>query len=335
MRVKVKLLQILSIILSILFSTTTIANTYEYQYNFAVFNKSFSEDLERSLNLYQSFEQYFVDAENIPFYVVIREEELELFKKKFEEHKKAKKILRIPRFITDQWVLKKCGEPNISKHGYWTQLVSKLCFGTLGITKYYITLDSDSYFTRPFDKKILFSGDIIKTYGYKLNKDEVEWSKNQKTVFYRFNCSENERYNQSTVDNLSVYDKRMLVKKFFGNKNPDIYNFVITHNFFSSDAIHRMKKFIKEKEFNFSLLQFLYPWEFQWYGEYILQHETFIPAPSLFSIVNRDTDCVSEKGYDSDYGITYQSVSYQGWDKNRPEIHRRDKIIYKKPSTCK
>lgn len=40
---------------------------YKYQYDFAVLNKSFTRDLNRSLHLYESFEKYFFDAENTRF----------------------------------------------------------------------------------------------------------------------------------------------------------------------------------------------------------------------------------------------------------------------------
>ncbi|ASX27504.1 hypothetical protein BA173_00980 [Rickettsia sp. MEAM1 (Bemisia tabaci)] len=107
---------------------------YKYQYDFAVLNKSFTRDLNRSLHLYESFEKYFVDAENTPFYVVVGKDELDLFKNAFTDLKNKGAIQRMPNFMTENEVLEKCGEPDVTIQGNWTQQVCKLCFGTLGGT---------------------------------------------------------------------------------------------------------------------------------------------------------------------------------------------------------
>ncbi|WP_341795042.1 hypothetical protein [Rickettsia endosymbiont of Rhinocyllus conicus] len=56
---------------------------------------------------------------------------------------------------------------------------------------------------------------------------------------------------------LTWHDSLTFMKQFFGgNKIDENYIFVTTHQFFSSDAINRMKNFIKNKGYNFATLIF-------------------------------------------------------------------------------
>ncbi|WP_157064487.1 DUF6492 family protein [Rickettsia sp. MEAM1 (Bemisia tabaci)] len=307
---------------------------YKYQYDFAILNKSFTRDLNRSLHLYESFEKYFVDAENTPFYVVVGKDELDLFKNAFTDKNKGA-IQRMPNFMTENEVLEKCGEPDVTIQGNWTQQVCKLCFGTLGIAKNYITIDSDTYFTKKFDKSVLFHGDVIKTWASKKGLEQIEADKKYKTYFPTMSCKLNQGIAIDTK--LNWYDSLTFIKQFFGgNKIDENYAFVTTHQFFSSDAINRMKKFIKNKGYNFATLIFLIPFEFQWYGEYVLQHEPFFIGEGVFSLIDNESDCIPEEGYDVHYGVTYQAIIYL--DPSRCESGQiqcdRKEIIYKRPDHC-
>ncbi|MGU9987478.1 DUF6492 family protein [Rickettsia sp. R1] len=308
---------------------------YKYQYDFAILNKSFTRDLNRSLHLYESFEKYFVDAENTPFYVVVGKDELDLFKNAFTDLKNKGAIQRMPNFMTENEVLEKCGEPDVTIQGNWTQQVCKLCFGTLGIAKNYITIDSDTYFTKKFDKSVLFHGDVIKTWASKKGLEQIEADKKYKTYFPTMSCKLNQGIAIDTK--LNWYDSLTFIKQFFGgNKIDENYAFVTTHQFFSSDAINRMKKFIKNKGYNFATLIFLIPFEFQWYGEYVLQHEPFFIGEGVFSLIDNESDCIPEEGYDVHYGVTYQAIIYL--DPSRCESGQiqcdRKEIIYKRPDHC-
>lgn len=207
--------------------------------------------------LYQSFEKYFVDAENTPFYVVVGKHELDLFKNAFADLQKKGTIQRMPNFMTENEVLEKCGEEtDIIINGNWTQQVCKLCFGTLGIAQNYITIDSDTYFTKKFDKSVLFHDGVIKTWAAKRTPEQIEADKKYTMPFPYFSAY---KPNQNIVKKakLSWYDLIIFMKQFFGgNKLDENYSFVSTHQFFSSDAINRMKKFIKNKGYNFSTLIF-------------------------------------------------------------------------------
>ena len=77
------------------------SKNHEYKNEFAVLNKSFKRDVKRSANLYESFEKYYIGAENIPFYIVIPETDLDLFKSEFNSLKLENKIKGLPIFITE------------------------------------------------------------------------------------------------------------------------------------------------------------------------------------------------------------------------------------------
>jgi len=320
------------VLILVIYTTVLLCNTNSkasppvYHYDFAVVNKSFLRDLKRSLNLYQSFEKYFVGASDVPFYIILPKKDLKYFEDKFAELKNQGHISNLPKFLTELEVLERCAEPDITREGYWTQQVCKLCFGLLGIAKNYLVLDSDCYFTKRFDKKILFIGDKIKTYAGKLTDDDIKENKEERSFFLR---------KPPIFNNINIYDSRMLPKKFFGNRNPIFYDFVIAGPIpFSSDAVFRMRNFIKDKELNFSMLINLYPWEFQWYGEYMLQHENFFLMPRLFTYINSNKICVPEVGLPGHYGIAYQSILYSPAS-GESEQRDDDDIVYLRSSHCK
>lgn len=68
----------------------------KYQHGLGILNKSFSRDLKRSINLYQSFEKYVLNQENIPFFIVIPAKDLERFKEEFQSMKNQKLIKKLP-----------------------------------------------------------------------------------------------------------------------------------------------------------------------------------------------------------------------------------------------
>jgi hypothetical protein len=82
---------------------------------------------------------------------------------------------------------------------------------------------------------------------------------------------------------------------FFGNKNKDYYGYVSGSVFFSSNALHRMKDLLQQKGgYKFSMLIRIAPYEGQWYGEYVLQHEKFIPTHGLFILIDNAEQCFPE-----------------------------------------
>lgn len=295
----------------------------EYQYDLVALNKSFRRDLDRSVNLYKSFEQHFLNAENTPFFIVIPSKDWGLFVNRFSELKNNKKIRRLPQFLTEQEVFERCGEPDVSYDGNVAQQVVKLCFGSTKIARNYIMLDSDGYFLKPFDSKTLFEGKVLKTVAWKVPESFIEVYKKMQTKC----CFEPiQRVSKLTTG----FENIMFMKEFFGNKQKEIYGFVTGTFLLNSDVLYRMKKFIKNKGgYKVSTLIKLVPFEMQWYGEYVLQHENFIPTNAIFTIINNPNECAD---LGESYGFIYQSVIYDYKANKLPKENKH--LIYTLPAHC-
>lgn len=302
---------------------------YEYKDEFAILNKSFKRDLKRSANLYQSFEKYYVGAESIPFYIIIPEFDVKLFQNEFNDLKNKNKILKTPIFITEDALLTMCGEPTgITYNGNWTQQVVKLCFGMTNLAKNYFSLDSDLYFTSEFsDRSELFHKDTLKVVSWKIPDSILREYKQQKLYWFGVD----HEAGKNGLSN-SSYESMTRVKDFWGNKNSTYYGFVHGGVLISSDVIHRMRLLMEKKGgYNFASLIRIIPFEMQWYGEYVLQHEKFYMGRSLFTLINSPKEChpaISNKTY----GHWFQSMIYD-YETHNPAIDN-DQIIYKRPAHC-
>jgi len=78
-----------------------------YKNDFELFCKSYHADLEKSLFLYQSIEKH--DKSKNPFFMILPKKDLALFKKSFTKLLDDKKIVKLPNFLTEEYVLDKCG----------------------------------------------------------------------------------------------------------------------------------------------------------------------------------------------------------------------------------
>ena len=213
------------------FKREELLESYEYQYDLAVLNKSFKRDLERSVILYKSFEKYFLGAEKVPFFMVIPVKDWELFIDRFQDLKEQKEIKLLPQFITEQEVFERCNESDVPIEGWLSQQVIKLCFGSTRIAKNHIMIDSDNYFVKDFDSKILFKNGILKTISWKLPNSRIE---EDKTTIVNGFISPVLRNNGHAI---STHDMHIFIKDFFGNKKQDFYVFVLSPFLFNSDAL--------------------------------------------------------------------------------------------------
>lgn len=104
--------------------------------NFVLFVTSYRGDITRVKKLYESIEKY--NSDSIPFYVVISKSDISIFK----DHLGTDNIF----YIEEESI-------NSYKHifdGWRIQQVNKINFSTLDIADNYYTLDSDSFFIKPF-----------------------------------------------------------------------------------------------------------------------------------------------------------------------------------------
>lgn len=252
-----------------------------YQDDLVFVNKSYAPHVQLSIRLYESFEK-FVIPHGIPFYMVIPEKDLQAFKKTFAKAKNDQKINHAPIFLTEEYVFKDCGKHVYAKaikmNGWESQQVVKMCFGLLNISKNYMTLDSDVYFTKPFPVEILFKDGIIKTY-YPLTPNMTS----------------------------SLKVPFSLIKKVIGDKSLDYLNYVFDSGTWSSDLLRKLDEFIKEKDFA-DLIQ-MAPYEMQWYGTFVSvhHHNELYRLPELFSLTwgpeKAKRNCMPTEGYPWSYGL--------------------------------
>jgi len=105
-------------------------------HNFVLFVSTWKGDITRLAKLYESIEKFNMDK--IPFYIVASKEDIAIFKDKIG-------TVNI-NYIEEEAI-------NPKKHlfdGWRVQQINKINFATLDIAKNYYTLDSDSFFIKPF-----------------------------------------------------------------------------------------------------------------------------------------------------------------------------------------
>jgi hypothetical protein len=176
----------------------------------------------RSVNLYQSFEEFFENSEYMPFFMVVPTCDLDLFAKTFNDLLNENKIKKIPIFMTEIEVLKMGSEPDITFSGAYTMQVAQLCFGLTGIARHYFWIDSDTYFTRKFNKNVLYKNGILKTViaGNVSAFSIKQW---QETIRYDLPIiGQIECQKDGAIFAGSAFDTLALCKKLLGKKK-DLY----------------------------------------------------------------------------------------------------------------
>jgi len=331
-------------VLAVIWSVSTsvkdnIRTKNSYQHEFAILNKSFNRDINRSMNLYKSFEKHFQGANHVPFFIVIPSRDLGLFRDRFENAKNNNEIEKTPILMTEEEVLHKAGEPDIAYDGAYAMQVIKLCFGLLNIAKYYMLIDSDAYFTKDFDPKILFYNKKLKTIATLFTQKEKESMKFSKHYLVPASCIGHItkcNINSVCIEDGNHFLNMTIIKDFWGNnKKDEMYRFVYGVVHINSDAIHRMKNIMMNKGYSsFAKLIRIVPFEIQWYGEYVLQHEDFIPTAELFTEINDYDECHNESGGEGKYGIIFQSMIYNLSNDKDIENRSDNQLKYRRPITC-
>lgn len=100
--------------------------------NFSLFCKSYKRDLKRCAKLSKSIKKY--NKDNLPFYVSVPREDIPIFKDTLE-------------FYTEIIPSEDISDNN---NGWLGQQIVKAEYSKLDISKYYLVLDSDSYFFKDF-----------------------------------------------------------------------------------------------------------------------------------------------------------------------------------------
>ncbi len=270
------------------------------QKHFVIVNKSYDKDLQNSLRLYESYEK-FVIPHTTDFYLVVPQKDLKLFYQQLKNAKNRNIIKKLPIFLTDEEVYRKCGEHVYSKAtnmtGWKGQQVVKMCFAKLNIADNYLTIDSDSYFTRTFNTNILFKNNVAKTYMPR------KIAKNNKEIF---------RQKHPTYYNYIAAIKNII------NYKPNDYNLLFSSFAMWSSFVLKDLEITINKNYNYDFADLIniVPYEMQWYAYFMhaKYQDKLYPLPSIFTIIDSDNSkailrsCYPTKGFPWQYGLTFNNV---------------------------
>lgn len=213
-----------------------------YKYNHVIFCKSYRGDLKRIKTLKSSIDRF--NADNIPFIICCPESDQDIFISELRTNQEPYDFL----IITDEQVLSANKLPPNSIQTWETQQIIKLGFYKLNLCKYYTIYDSDCYFISNFyTSDFMFAPDTP------------------------YLC---------VSETLNPKSPLLPIKDYF-NRTGRIYDFVHMSQTFSSDVLKDMEtNLLKKQKMTLPALIKICPYEFNWYGEYLLTTKSYkyIPA---------------------------------------------------------
>ncbi|MBR4806391.1 MAG: hypothetical protein IKZ64_01065, partial [Alphaproteobacteria bacterium] len=213
------------------------------KYNLVLFCKSYRGDLHRIKILKQSIDKF--NADNIPFVVSCPNNDVNLFEQTLRNNHEQYDFIIVP----DEDILR-ANDININTIQSWkSQQIIKLGFYKLGLCKHYTIYDSDCYFIDNF-----YISDFM-------------FDKNTPYL-----CM---------TEILSPTTNHLFIKKYFKRKGRT-YNFVHMSQTFSADVLKDMEQnLLKKNKLTFADLIKMYPYEFNWYGEYLLKSRVHNIVPAI------------------------------------------------------
>ena len=295
-------------------------NGFADEGNFAFVNVTFSRDLAISLRLYSSYEK-FVKPAGEKFYMVVPLQDKKNFEQRFAKALENGEINSLPIFITNESVYSLCGDRIAEKAfnimGWMHQKIVKMCFYRTQMADNYMTIDSDTYFTRPFNVSYMFEQGAAKTYSpSKFGTDNIESFK---------------------VKEPKLVEPFLKIKKVLEDNSDEWNNFNSSFGMWSSDFLERLSQIVEKKYgYDFADLIIKAPYENQWYGNFVyMKHkEDFFPVNDIFAVIDQEKiecnarKCIPTEGYEWQYGISYRrsSKKYQnpcGWFKTLAKSYSR------------
>ncbi len=302
-----------------------------YKHDFAMLTCSFSRDMKRCFNAYQSYEKFFV--EKVPYYLCVPEHDLEDFNKYFLEGANEHKIDALPTFISERQLIEMAGEPVesvLALPGYYLQDAIRLSFGLTGLSKHYFMNDSDGYFIKKFNLKYLYkNGKLMFSFHevWHAGKTEKEMMDLTKT----FGLGHG---NKEFIDlGISYFDIQQMIKTLLNSHDKKFRNFTCTPSSFDSEVICELHKVIQKNGLkSFTNAIRMIPFAFQWYGEFLVKKDKLISMPFLFFTCEPHVETWKvQRDYFEDpskFGIQYQSVDYSQGNGGIPHDRIKPNIFY-------
>ncbi|CCK79413.1 DUF6492 family protein [Desulfobacula toluolica] len=277
-----------------------------------IFCKSYSKDLLRAKRMAQSILRF--NRDNIPLYMSVPSDELELFKKTFQN---------LPcHFVTDEEILNNCSKtygpsPRLFPAHLLQQLI-KLEFWRLNKCEYYLWIDSDSYFLKPFDTNFFFHNDDTPL-----------------LVMHHANDLRNFALKYDTRIAEKLDNRIKAIQQLFGRKGESFY-FGDPPLIWSSSVLKAMsREFLKPRGMTIYELLYRYPCEMQIYGEFVLAYNIhkIIPTEPFFKVFHYAEQFFdSQRKGESEYSLAgkYLGVVMQSNWTNKKEKKKNDMARFKK-----
>ena len=226
---------------------------------FGMICPTFRRDMERFGILVNSVKKH--NKDNIPFYVILPNQDVDLFKNKFGEdlnYVPEEEILHYDNKNLDK----------IKDQNWILQQVIKSQFWRLDLCENTLLLDSDNYFITEFKlSDFMYNDDIPYTLMHEC-KDLLQFTSRRGMDFVH----------------KSFAETRLPVMEIFGRKGR-LYDFGPTPTLWSRKVWEGLKNDYQDKNnLSFSDLILSAPSEFTWYGEYLLYSKVIdlIPIEPMF-----------------------------------------------------
>lgn len=255
-------------------------------HNLVIYCKSYHKDLDRLIQLSESIKKYNID--NIPFYISVPKDDMELFKSK---------NIFCTEILCDDDIYK-----SEVQNGWFTQQMFKYHFWTLNLCNNYLCIDSDSYFIKPFYLSDFIAYDDIPYTVMHEQKELFDWS----SVNINYDIKNPFLYEKKFMIN---YFRRPYTKEWDFGPSPVIWSCKVWKLFDDN--------YIKPSGMSFEELIKICPSEFTWYGEALLYFKPFsiLPVEPLFKVFHYHSQYLdakknnhTEDSYKSNYfGIVMQS----------------------------
>lgn len=261
------------------------------KYNIVLFCKSYRGDIHRIKILKDSIDKF--NADKIPFVICCPEADKNLFNKTLKTNKENYDLV----IISDEDVLH-ANNIDINVAQNWkNQQVIKLGFYKLGLCNHYIIYDSDCYFISNF---------YISDFMY-----------NADTPYL---CM---------TETLSPTTNHLFIKNYF-KRHGRTYDFVHMSQVFSSDVLQDMEtNLLHKNNLNFADLINMYPYEFNWYGEYLLSTQIHEIIPALPKL--RRYDYQEDYVLDRHRGIRVKDLIAMGYNGIIMQSGWLNRSVYRDP----
>jgi hypothetical protein len=252
-------------------------------HNIVLYCKSYRNDLDRVKLLSKSIEKHNLD--NIPFYISVPDQDIELFKNN----------------ITTNVIVISDSEIDSENTGWQGQQIVKSQFWKLKVCKNYVCIDSDSYFIKDFTTKdFMYDEETPYTICHE-DKDLLEWSIRSNLGFDIQKSFQEDRNKVMNLFNRTgaYYD--------FG-PSPVIWNCNVWNSLFEN--------YMKPNNLSFKNLISFSPSEFTWYGEWLLVSKviSLYPKQPIMKVFHYGQQYheAKQKGYtEKDFTKNYLGIIMQ------------------------